>query len=157
MYICFFYKPRRIACKSSNLIIINKKSEQPIGIAGFDDIQFNHRRADLFIGLPNRSNNLANYATEAVLLMYEHAFNKVGLNKLAATVYGHNEYAQKAFLSLGFHQECYLKEHLANPDGSGFIDTYGNGILLRDFRSNQRLAKISKRLLGRDITQPNTD
>ncbi len=80
------------------------------------------------------------------------AFNRVALNKLTSVVYGSNRLAQKNTIALGFTQESYMRQHIAVVDGQGFIDVYGNGLTKSDFRANKRLAKLSKRLLMKDIT-----
>ncbi|WP_292924187.1 hypothetical protein [Nitrosomonas sp.] len=41
---------------------------------------------------------------------------------------------------------------MIDPIDGKFLDVYGNGMTLNDFRSNTRIAKLSRRLLGRDIT-----
>jgi len=56
-------------------------------------------------------------------------------------------------LALGFVQESYLREQIMEPNGEKFLNLYGNGMTLNDFRNNKRIPKLSLRLLGRDITR----
>jgi diamine N-acetyltransferase len=127
-------------------------ASRPIGIANLVDIQFGHRRAEFLIGIPDPTDRSASAGLEATLLVMDFAFNRVGLNKLTTFVYGDNQVSQNNTLALGFTQESHLREHLALPDSGRLIDLYGNGMTVSDFRSNTRLARSSRRLLGRDIT-----
>ena len=51
-----------------------------------------------------------------------------------------------------FVQESYLREQIKKPSGKKFLDLYGYGMTLNDFRNNRRIPKLSWRLLERDIT-----
>jgi len=138
--------------KTVDWVIIRKNTNQPVGIANLVDINFPHRRAEFLIGLPNPEDHAHGTALEATLMILEYAFNRVQLNKLTTNVYATNAYSQENTLALGFIQESYLREHLFNPVDGKFLDVYGNGMTLSNFRSNQRIARLSRRLLGRNIT-----
>lgn len=152
---------RRHPCQSMTLDWLLLKTEtggdgvsasRSIGIANLVDIQFAHRRAEFLIGIPDPCDRAASAGLEATLLVMDFAFNRVGLNKLTTFVYGDNQASQNNTLALGFTQESHLREHLALPDSGRLIDLYGNGMTVGDFRSNTRLARSSRRLLGRDVT-----
>lgn len=138
--------------KSVDWIILRRNTCQPLGIANLVDINFPHRRAEFLIGLPNPGDHARGIALEATLLILDFAFNRVKLNKLTTNVYTTNAYSQENTLALGFTQESFLREHLINPIDGKFLHVYGNGMTQSDFRSNTRIAKLSRRLLGRDIT-----
>lgn len=138
--------------KMVDWIIIRKNTNQPMGIANLADINFSHRRAEFLIGLPDPEDHARGAALEATLLILDYAFNRVQLNKLMTNVYATNRYSQDNTVALGFVQESFLREHLIDPTDGKFLDVYGNGMTLNDFRSNTRIAKLSRRLLGRDIT-----
>lgn len=133
-------------------VIFQKKTGKPVGIANLVEIQFAHRRAEFQIGLPDPSHHVSGIGLEATLLVLEYAFNHVDLNKLTTIVYGDNTPSQKNTLALGFVQESYLREHLIDSMSGKFVDLFGNGMTQRDFRANVRLSKLSRRLLGRDVT-----
>lgn len=139
--------------KAIDWIILSKNTGQPVGIANLVDIQFAHRRAEFLVGLPNPENHASGIGLEAVLLILDYAFNRVGLNKLTTIVYGDNISSQKNTIAVGFTQECYQREQILDSVSGQFIDLYGNGMTLSDFRANNRLVKLSKRLVGRDITR----
>lgn len=137
--------------KSVDWIIIWKNTGQPVGIANLVDINLSHRRAEFLIGLPDSEDRTRGIALEATLLVLDFVFNRVKLNKLTANVYAGNCFSQQNTLALGFTQESFLRQHLVGPHGN-FLDVYGNGMIMHDFRSNTRISKLSSRLLGRDIT-----
>ncbi len=135
------------------VICRNKNAEQPVGLANLVEIQFVHQRAEFLIGLPNPGYHASGIGLEATLLVLDFVFNRIGLNKLTTIVYGDNDNSQKNTLALGFVQESYLRDQIMESDSGKFLDLYGNGMTQQDFRANMRLAKLSQRLLGRDITR----
>lgn len=128
------------------------EASHPIGLASLANFITHHRRAELLFGIIAEGEKKGRQGMEAMLLIMEYAFNILKLNKLTSLVYGHNRYAEDNTLELGFTQEGYLRQHLYH-EPHGFIDLYQNGLLAEDFRANERLRKLGKRMLGRDITQ----
>lgn len=140
--------------KSVDWIIVKKNTNQPVGIANLVEIQFSHRRAEFLIGLPAPEDHAQGIGLEASLLVLDYAFNKVGLNKLTTIVYRDNFFAQQNALAIGFVQESFLREHIFDPGTAKFHSIYSNGMILNDFRASKRISRLSKHLLGKDITQP---
>lgn len=138
--------------KSIDWVIMKKGVSQPIGIANLVGIEFVHRRAEFLIGLPNTNDHATGLGLEATLLVLDFAFNKANLNKLTSIVYEDNTSSQKNTLALGFIQESMLRDHIFDPTSGKFISLFGNGMTANDFRSNPRIAKLSKRILSRNIT-----
>ena len=134
-------------------VILKKQNENliPVGLASLADYQVNHSRAELLIGIVDPESRNFGVSLEASLLVMDFAFNQINLHKVCSYVYGYNDNAQKNTLHLGFTQEGLLIEHINSP--KGFIDLYQNGLVKRNFHQNKVLAKLSLRLLGRDITQ----
>jgi len=139
--------------KTMDWIIVNKNTQQPMGVTNLVEIQFLHQRAEFLIGLPNSTDHASGIGLETTLLVLDFVFNRVGLNKLTAVVYGDNTSSQKNALAIGFVQESYLREQILDPVSGKFMNLFGNGMTLSDFRANIRIPKLSRRLLGRDITQ----
>ncbi|GAB6041457.1 GNAT family N-acetyltransferase [Endothiovibrio diazotrophicus] len=127
-------------------------SLEPIGLGSLADFQHKHRRAEFLIGMLDRGDRRTGAALEATLLILDFAFNRAGLNKVMSLVYAFNQDSQDNTLQLGFVQEGHLREHIYS-DQYGFIDLYQNGMIEKEFRTNQRLARLSRRMLRRDITQ----
>ncbi len=146
------YEKHPCQLKTVDWIIFRKLTRARIGIANLVDIQYQHRRAEFQIGLPDPADHTHGIALEATLLVLDYAFNHVGLNKITTVVYGHNISSQKNALALGFVQESYLREQLIDKTNGKCIDLFGNGMTLSDFRKNKKISALSNRLLGRNIT-----
>lgn len=138
--------------KSIDWVIMKKGVNQPIGIANLVGIEFVHRRAEFLIGLPNKNDHATGLGLEATLLVLDFAFNKVNLNKLTSIVYEDNTASQQNALALGFIQESMLRDHIFDTANGKFINLFGNGMTVNDFRNSTRIAKLSSRLLGKNIT-----
>lgn len=124
----------------------------PIGLANLVDINQIHKTAEFQIGIVNSNDRVSGIAVEATFLAMEFAFKVLTLFKLHTFVYGFNHHSQNSTVSLGFTQEGILREQYWDPYEQKHIDLYFNGLLAREFWKNKRIAKLSSRLLGRDIT-----
>ena len=123
-----------------------------IGLASVADFQYSFRRGEFLIGILNSQARKMGIGLEASLLVLEFAFNELKLHKFVSFVYRHNQSSQHNTLQLGFRKEGLLRDHLSYQH-TGFIDLYQNALLENEFRTNKRLARLSKRLLGWDVTQ----
>ncbi len=137
-----------VICKKNN----NNSDSRPIGLASLVDINQVHKTAEFQIGITNSDDRLLGVATEASFLAMEFAFRVLSLFKLHSFVYGFNQYSQKSTISLGFTQEGILREQYWDPYEQKHIDLFVNGLLAREFWKHKRIAKLSSRLLRRDIT-----
>jgi RimJ/RimL family protein N-acetyltransferase len=136
--------------------VIERKGEgalTPVGIASIADIQLQHRRGELLIGVPDKADRSGGVPLESTLLLFDFFFNQIRMAKLVSFVYSFNSLSQHNTLELGFVQEGFLEEHILHAR-LGAVSLYQNGMLERRFRENSRLARLSKRLIGRDITSP---
>ncbi|MDR4515733.1 GNAT family N-acetyltransferase [Nitrosomonas sp.] len=124
----------------------------PIGLVNLVDVNQIHKTAELQIGIVSPDDRVSGIAAEASFLAMEFAFKVLALFKLHTFVYGFNHHSQKSTVSLGFTQEGILREQYWDPYEQKHIDLYFNGLLSREFWKNERIAKLSSRLLGRDIT-----
>ncbi len=125
--------------------------EHPIGLANLAALDLHNRRAEYLLGIVKQQNHHALYALEAALLIMDFAFNRARLNKITSVVYEGNPEAQSLTLQLGFTQEGFRKRHMYVA-GTGFMGLFENGMNVEDFRSNRRLATLSQRWVGRDVT-----
>jgi Flp pilus assembly protein TadD len=128
-------------------------AERPIGLANLVDLHLLHRRAEFLIGIPTQQERHAGTGLEASLLVMDFAFNRARLNKLTSLVYEDNARSQQSTLALGFAQEGYRPQHLFDEQGQRFVGIYENGLTTADFRANKRLSSLSRRILGRDVTE----
>ena len=72
------------------------------------------------------------YATEAIRLVADHAFNKLNLHKLNTGMVKCNEPSKRAFEKVGFKVEGILKEHFYL--NGQYLDCYRMGLLRKEFR-----------------------
>lgn len=129
----------------------DEQENQIIGLIAVADYQARDKRGEFLIGIRTTAAKKAGIALEAGLLVFDFAFNQLNLHKLISFVYGYNTYSQANTLQLGLTQEGCLRQHIWHQR-HGYIDLYQNGLLQDEFRANKRLAKLSVRLLKRDIT-----
>lgn len=148
--------------KNIEWVICVKKSQQPIGLAALANYQPEKKTAELLVGLlgehkedksKERSQTYYSHGLEATLLVIEFAFKVAQLKQLNSLVYGHNHYAQKATLKLGFHQQGMLKQQ-PYDDQHHLVDVYYNVLCPTDINAKaNKLSRLSIRLLGRDISE----
>ncbi|MCC7090336.1 N-acetyltransferase [Nitrosomonas sp. JL21] len=124
---------------------------KPIGLASLVDIQIAHRRAEFLVGIPDQAERQRATAVVMMLIM-DLAFNQVRLHKLTSLVLANNPHSQRSTVAIGFTQEGLRRQHLCDPQTRQWLDCYENGLVADDFRHNPVIARVSKRLLGRDIT-----
>jgi RimJ/RimL family protein N-acetyltransferase len=125
----------------------------PVGLVGVVDYSSLHRRAEFLVGIVDKSHRRSSLAVEATLLALDLVFNHYELHKLYTYVYGYNDYAEKNTLKVGFRQEGLLKGHHYCRYENRFVDLYVNGMTDEDFRTSATLARLSQRLIGRNITR----
>ena len=125
----------------------------PIGVAMLGDYSKVHRRAEYLIGLFEKKYR-GRYTLEALLLLLDLAFNAYNLNRIYGYVYGYNDFALKSAVNLGFNHEGTLKNHHYCNHEKRFVSLYVNGLIVDDFRRNEKIRRFSRRFVGRDITQP---
>jgi RimJ/RimL family protein N-acetyltransferase len=124
------------------------------GLVSLVEIDVANRRAEMLIGVPAVDDRGSGIALTASLLMFDFAFNQIGLKKLTTAVIGHNDHSHRSTLALGFAEEGFRKQHVRVPQTGRWVDSRDYGLVNEDFRRNTRLARLSQRLLGRDITKP---
>jgi diamine N-acetyltransferase len=135
------------------VIYRHDEAERPVGLANLVDLNFLHRRAEFLIGIPAEEERHTGVGLEASLLAMDFAFNRARFNKLTSLVYEDNARSQKSTLALGFNQEGYRPEHLFDEERQRYFGVYENGLTVANFRANTRLSNLSRRLLGRDVTE----
>lgn len=106
------------------LAIISKNGNRHIGNIKIGPINHSHKSADVGVIIGKKSFWRKGFATEAIKLVVDYAFNKLDLHKLTAGVYNCNTASIKAFKRADFSVEGVRKKHyLCNGD-------YVDGVLL---------------------------
>lgn len=133
-------------------IVTDRNSQQALGVAVLTDLLWANSRAEFALGFIEPATSLSPLALEAALLTLDAAFNHARLKKVLSFVYHDNPRAQENTLSLGFYQEGFVRDQMYDENEQQWLSLFMNAMLESDFRSNQRLARLSRKLLGRDIT-----
>lgn len=111
--------------------IFSKKSSKHIGNITLHQIDWKNRHAEIGILIGDKKSRGKGYATEAVRLVADHAFNKVNLRKLYTGMVKGNEASKRAFEKAGFKVEGMLREHFyLNGE---YLDCYRMGLLKSEF------------------------
>ncbi|QFY88970.1 GNAT family N-acetyltransferase [Magnetovirga frankeli] len=125
---------------------------EPVGLANLTNIVAGHRRAEYLMGILSPEDRGAGIAITTSLLIFDLVFNRLGCHKLSVVVMKDNRLSQDTCLSLGFVEEGVRRSHVLHPLDGNWIDCCDSAMLESDFRGNSRLARLSRRLLGRDVT-----
>lgn len=106
-------------------------SDELIGYADIDGIQWTHRVGWMSIGIGNPANRGRGYGGEALRLMLRFAFHELNLHRLQLTVFAYNEAAIRLYERLGFQREGVYREFLLR-DGQRY-DMFLYGLLAREW------------------------
>jgi RimJ/RimL family protein N-acetyltransferase len=111
------------------LTIVSKDGNKHIGNIKIGPINRSHRYADVGVIIGEKSFWGKGIATEAIKLVVDYAFNKLGLHKLTAGAYSCNISSIRAFKRAGFSVEGVRKKHcLCNGN---YVDSVLLGIVRR--------------------------
>ncbi|MDC4205803.1 MAG: GNAT family protein [Candidatus Manganitrophus sp.] len=99
-------------------------------------IQWIHRLADIGLLIGEKDCWGKGYATEAIQLVSDYAFNVLNLHKVAAGCYGPNEGSARAFQKAGFVVEGVRKEQFYT-NGS-YVDDILLGLIRPDRNQGKR-------------------
>ncbi len=98
-------------------VSIDQHSNQVIGSSRFMHTDWNHQRTEIGFTFIAKSKQRTAINTEAKYLMLQHAFEKLGFNRVAFVTDYLNQASRKAILRLGAKQEGVLRNHMVMPDG----------------------------------------
>ena len=96
------------------------------------DINLFHNRGEIGLLIGNRSYWGKGFASKAINLISDYAFNNIKLKKLTAGCYENNVGSIKAFLNAGFDIEANLKSHWS------FKNERQRGVLLAKFNLEKK-------------------
>lgn len=135
-------------------LVIEHRERGPVGLLALTAWNPATATAELQIALFDPESG-GNAGGEALLLALDLAFNAYGVRQLVSLVYDDVADGHRASETFGFRHDSRF--HAEIPRGEAGAATVG---IVRyhqtadDFRRNPRLARASRRLIGRDITQP---
>ena len=132
--------------------VIELRSGHPVGMLSLVNIDTVHRRAEparFLIGEPDRVKGLP-VAVEALNLLYELAFDRLGLHRVYGTVVAENRQMLKLHLYLGMKEEGRLRQH--QLIAGRFHDIVCVGMMESEYRT-VALPRMSALIRGTDPGQ----
>ena len=132
--------------------VIELRSGHPVGMLSLVNIDTVHRRAEparFLIGEPDRVKGLP-VAVESLKLLYELAFDRLGLHRVYGTVVAENRQMLKLHLYLGMKEEGRLREH--QFIAGRYHDMVCVGMMANEYRT-VALPRMSALLRGPDAVQ----
>lgn len=133
----------RLATKKTDicLVIVERKSNRPIGFTGIYEINWRDRRAETGTVIGERSFWDKNFGTEAKMLALKYAFSTLNLRKLTSKVIAGNTRVIRVNRKCGYYIEGTLRKHIFK-DGE-YVDVLEMAV----FRGKWLRSKIWKKLL----------
>jgi ribosomal-protein-alanine N-acetyltransferase len=129
--------------------------ESLIGMVSLSAFDVKASTAEFMISFFEKSEIKTGLGLEASLLVFDYAFNQERLGKLSSYVYVGNESAQRSTLALGFVSKGLLESRLRVENSQVALEIYHNEMHVAHFRDNIRLARLSQKLLNKDVTLNN--
>lgn len=114
-----------------NLMIVSKDDDAPIGNIVLRLSDPIHRHAELGIMIGEKSYYHRGHATEAMRIIIDYGFKRLGLNKIALNVHSGNDNARALYLKVGFVHEGTLRQEIWFEDG--FKDVHMMSVLREEF------------------------
>ena len=112
----------------------------PVGLIGLLSIEQKNRKAEYYISLGETAYKGKGVAFQATGLILEHAFMKLGLQKVYLYTEVGNIAAQRLFEKSGFRKEGILKQDLFSK--GRFIDRYAYGITKDEYLKGVYLTPV---------------
>lgn len=117
--------------------------DEPVGFISLCGLDFTHKKAEFLVGFPRRDRSFSSVGSS--LFLIDHAFNRLGLEKLFSLVRLDNELSQKSTESLGFRNEGILRGELLDQKSGQRHSLYRNGLLRSEFEASSRTQKLMER------------
>lgn len=125
----------------------------PIGVAILHDYTSVHRRCEQILVIPAAQHRGRGYGVEAELLLLDLAFNRYLLSKVYGYAFDDNPIGHNVAVRGGFSDEGQMRQHCYIAQQKRYANLHVHGLLESEFRASTTLARLSCKLVGRDITQ----
>jgi RimJ/RimL family protein N-acetyltransferase len=107
----------RTISQSVPYVIIARKTMKPVGVTTYMDIRSEHRCLEIGRTWIGKAWQGTHINPEAKLLLLEHAFERLGAERVQLKTDGRNLQSQRAIEKLGAAKEGVLRRHMRMPDG----------------------------------------
>lgn len=121
------------------LAVVLKEEDRHIGNIKLGPIQWIHRLADIGLLIGEKDCWGQGYATEAIQLFSDYAFNVLNLHKVTAGCYAPNEGSARAFRKAGFAVEGIRKDQFYS--NGAYVDEILLGLIRPDWNQRKQSAK----------------
>jgi RimJ/RimL family protein N-acetyltransferase len=138
-----FFHVRALGEDSLTMAIHERSAGRLIGSCSFSQVDGDNGSVMYHITIGEKDVWGRGYGTEATRLMLRHAFETLGLHRVALTVFEFNERAIRAYLRCGFVVEGRAREAIWR-DGRWW-DEVGMSILASEWLRRERAAPGSRR------------
>lgn len=129
------FEEREMSRTDDSFAIFRKGDHDPIGIIGLMNISAAHASAELSVILGRQEDRDQGYGTEAIELMLDYGFEKLGLHRIGLSVFDFNEQAISVYEKLGFREEGRLRQAIKRDHA--FHDAILMSILRSEWRERQ--------------------
>lgn len=102
-------------------------SDELLGFAALDSIEWNNRCCMMSIGIGEKKNRVKGYGRESIRLLLDFAFRELNLHRVGLDFIAYNERAEALYKSMGFVREGCVREYV-HRDGE-YFDMIYMGIL----------------------------
>jgi RimJ/RimL family protein N-acetyltransferase len=128
----------------SVLLIVLKEDDRPIGSCGLHQLRMDvpNRCCELGILIGEPEFQSRGYGAEAMKLLCDYGFNRLGLRRIGLRVYEYNRRAIRCYEKVGFREEGRLRE--ARFIDGQFCDVVMMGLLEREFRGEEGAALAAR-------------
>ncbi|WP_195571360.1 GNAT family N-acetyltransferase [Paenibacillus sp. 1001270B_150601_E10] len=97
---------------SKNYIIVDKGTDEPIGITALIQLDYKNRNGECILEIGNKAYWGKGYGTEALQLLLRYAFLECNLHRLSLRVFSFNEKAIRLYTKIGFKQEGVTRQSI---------------------------------------------
>ena len=130
------FEDRELSSTDDSFAIHLKDKEVPIGVVSLMNISEANSSAELSVIVGDPDDRHRGYGAEAMSMLLDYSFEKLGLNRVGLSVFAFNEDAISTYEKLGFREEGRLRGALKR-DGA-FHDAILMSILESEWREGAR-------------------
>lgn len=129
------FEDREKSSLDDSFAVHREGKEEPVGVISLTNINEANASADLSIIVGEEEDRDRGVGTAAIRVLLRHAFDELGLNRVALSVFEFNELAIHAYEKLGFKTEGRLRQAI-HRDGS-FHDAILMSVLAGEWDSKE--------------------